>query len=208
EGNNRIKQMPQQLSAIDNAGSNFCVLSAKASAGHLLYSMDVICNKNPMLYKLLIIAFTFTLVGCSQNNRIAVSEIGYRYDKEVERDSLDLEVITDKHKKEYIYRFAGDSAHYSHFHLTVLTNSDSVILFYADTARLVDQKSIDGKLIKKYYYNREDMADEELHLFIAEDIGLIGYVEEAWDGYSIFNHPNTDIEEKLRQEKTGFFYKR
>ncbi|WP_224995134.1 hypothetical protein, partial [Cesiribacter sp. SM1] len=39
--NNRIKQMPQELSAIDNAGSNFCVHSAKGGEGHLLYSMDV-----------------------------------------------------------------------------------------------------------------------------------------------------------------------
>ncbi len=44
--NNRIKQMPQQLSAIDNAGSNFCVLSVKAGEGHLLYSTDVTFNKN------------------------------------------------------------------------------------------------------------------------------------------------------------------
>ena len=33
--------MPQELSAIDNAGSNFCVRSAKGGEGHLLYSMDV-----------------------------------------------------------------------------------------------------------------------------------------------------------------------
>jgi hypothetical protein len=38
---NRIKQMPQQLSAIDNAESECCVHSAKAGEGHLLYSMDV-----------------------------------------------------------------------------------------------------------------------------------------------------------------------
>ena len=45
--NNRIKQMPQQLLAIGNAGSNFCVHSAKDSAGHLLYSMDVAANIKP-----------------------------------------------------------------------------------------------------------------------------------------------------------------
>jgi hypothetical protein len=33
--------MPQQLSAIDNAESNFCVLSAEGNEGHLLYSTDV-----------------------------------------------------------------------------------------------------------------------------------------------------------------------
>jgi hypothetical protein len=33
--------MPPAHSAIDNAGSNFCVHSAKAGEGHLLYSMDV-----------------------------------------------------------------------------------------------------------------------------------------------------------------------
>ncbi len=38
--------MPQQLSAIGNAESNFCVLSAKAGEGHLLYSTDVGNNKN------------------------------------------------------------------------------------------------------------------------------------------------------------------
>jgi hypothetical protein len=34
--------MPQKLSAIDSAGSNFCVPSAKGDEGHLQYSMDVI----------------------------------------------------------------------------------------------------------------------------------------------------------------------
>ena len=34
--------MPQQHSAIDNAETNFCVHSAKAGEGHLLYSMDVV----------------------------------------------------------------------------------------------------------------------------------------------------------------------
>ncbi len=36
--------MPQEHSAIDSAGSNFCVLSAKAGEGHLLYSTDVGIN--------------------------------------------------------------------------------------------------------------------------------------------------------------------
>jgi hypothetical protein len=36
--------MPPALSAIDNAGINFCVHSAKASEGHLLYSTDVTLN--------------------------------------------------------------------------------------------------------------------------------------------------------------------
>ncbi|WP_224996880.1 macro domain-containing protein [Cesiribacter sp. SM1] len=36
--------MPQEHSAIDNAGSYFCVLSAKAGEGHLLYSTDVGLN--------------------------------------------------------------------------------------------------------------------------------------------------------------------
>ncbi|AHM59326.1 hypothetical protein D770_05295 [Flammeovirgaceae bacterium 311] len=43
--NNRIKQMPQLLSVIDNASSNFCVLSAMVGEGRLLYSMDVTCKK-------------------------------------------------------------------------------------------------------------------------------------------------------------------
>ena len=34
--------MPQQFSAINNAGSHFCVLSSKGSEGHLLYSTDVV----------------------------------------------------------------------------------------------------------------------------------------------------------------------
>ena len=34
--------MPPAHSAIDNAGSHHCVLSAKAGEGHLLYSMDVV----------------------------------------------------------------------------------------------------------------------------------------------------------------------
>ncbi len=38
--------MPQQLSTIDNAGSNPCVRSAKAGEGHLLYSMDVGANSS------------------------------------------------------------------------------------------------------------------------------------------------------------------
>ncbi len=38
--------MPQQLSAIDNAASKPCVHSAKASEGHLLYSMDVGSKQN------------------------------------------------------------------------------------------------------------------------------------------------------------------
>ncbi len=38
--------MPQLHSAIDNAGSCFCVLSVKAGEGHLLYSMDVVSKKN------------------------------------------------------------------------------------------------------------------------------------------------------------------
>ena len=38
--------MPKELSAIDNAKSNFCVLSAKGGAGHLLYSMDVGSKQN------------------------------------------------------------------------------------------------------------------------------------------------------------------
>ncbi len=36
--------MPPVLSAIDNAGSNFCVHSAKAGEGHLLYSMNVVLH--------------------------------------------------------------------------------------------------------------------------------------------------------------------
>ena len=43
--------MPQQLSAIDNAGSYSCVLSVKGSEGHLLYSMDVRCNRSRLAAK-------------------------------------------------------------------------------------------------------------------------------------------------------------
>ncbi len=38
--------MPQQLSAIDSAGSKPCVRSAKVGEGHLLYSMDVVHKQN------------------------------------------------------------------------------------------------------------------------------------------------------------------
>ena len=70
--------MPPARSAIDNAGSNFCVHSAKGSEGHLLYSMDVRHKliKMKKIYRALTVYFIFLLLSvittacCEENYRI------------------------------------------------------------------------------------------------------------------------------------------
>ena len=147
-------------------------------------------------------------LSCRQNEKVNVVRVHYRFDKEFTRESLELEIIETKESVKFIYLEPVDSIQMYQQAITTFPETDSIILYHSDTARLVDQKQYGNEIIKRYYYNREDISDDELLLFTLEKGGLVGFVELAWDGYMIIDHQETDVEEKLREDNSGFFYRR
>jgi uncharacterized lipoprotein NlpE involved in copper resistance len=169
---------------------------------------DVICNKSIMFSKLAALLLTLTLIGCNQQETVDIVLTDYPYDKAHAPVNLVLEIDRKQDRINYLYGFSTDSGTTHHHAVTMFADTDSVILYIGDTARFVDQKLYGSELIKKYYYNLEKVYDEELYLFTLEGVGLVGYVEFAWDGYGLFDHPLTDVEQKLKEDDSGFFYKR
>ena len=156
--------------------------------------------------KLLPIFMLLFLLSCRQNEKVNVVRIHYRFDKEFTRDSLKLVISETKKSVKFVYLEPIDSIEMYQQAITSFPETDSIILYHSDTARLVDQKQYGNEIIKRYYFNREDISDDELLLFTLDKVGLVGFVELAWDGYMIFDHPGTDVEEKLREDSSSFFY--
>lgn len=88
-------------------------------------------------------------------------------------------------------------------------SNDSILIYYDDTARLVNNKIyvVDGKSweIKKYFSDAGGIADGEYLLYMNNDLGLIAIQDQSWGNFGLFDYENGKISQQLKSDSLDFF---
>ena len=90
------------------------------------------------------------------------------------------------------------------------TNDNSQILIDKTPAKLISEKQYSEKnkklKVKKYYYDIENLADEEGHFFVMEN-RIVAFSSDAWNLQKFYDYENSEIGELLKKDTTDFFYR-
>ncbi|MCB0497203.1 MAG: hypothetical protein KDC79_13770 [Cyclobacteriaceae bacterium] len=63
--------------------------------------------------------------------------------------------------------------------------------------------------IYKFFYDAPNTIDEELFVYFNSKVGLLAFVEHAWDGHMFFETKNNlELLNYLKNDTTRFFIKR